>query len=216
MKKKIGYLFLFIAFKVLGQKTIYENVHFEELSKPHETLAIMPFLATLQLDDEYEVSEDELQDLERKEGYAVQNALENYFLQRKNKKKLSVTFQDIKNTNAILAKNGISIDNIDIHTTQELCDILKVDGIISGNLTLSALISKGVPEIDFISLIMGKSDYGRIGIKISDGATGKLLWKYEKTISRKSGKDTDEIIESMMKNAARKFPYDKERKKKRD
>ena len=61
---------------------------------------------------------------------------------------------------------------------------------------------------------MGKSDFGRIAIKISDRETGKLLWKYEKTITRRSGKNTNSIIEGMMKAAARKFPYDRERERK--
>ena len=96
---------------------------------------------------------------------------------------------------------------------KELCNILGVDGIISGNLTLRALISKGVPEnpFDFFSLFK-KSDYGRIAIKISDGKTGKLLWKYEKTITRKSGRNTKAIIDAMMRKLSRKFPYDRERK----
>ncbi|NER14179.1 hypothetical protein GWK08_12060 [Leptobacterium flavescens] len=215
MKQKLVFLFLSISLFTYGQKTIYEHNNFKEFSKDHKILAIVPFLATLELDEEQELSKEQLDELEDQEGEAVQNALENYFLKRKEKKKFSVEFQDIKNTNAILAQNGISIDNIDIYTTQELCKILNVDGLISGNLTLSALISKSVPKVDFLSIIMGKSDFGRIAIKISDGKTGKLLWKYEKVINRKSGKNTNAIIEGMMKNAARKFPYDREKEKKR-
>lgn len=196
-----------------GQKSIYQSKEFESLSKNHKTLAIIPFLATLTLDDE-SFSRVQLERLEEQEGYAVQDALETYFLRRKKRKRFSVEFQDIKNTNAILARNNITIKNIDIYTTQELCAILGVDGLISGNMTLSALISKGVPEgpFDFLSIFRGKSDYGRIAIKISDSKTGKLLWKYEKTISRRSGRNTRAIIDAMMRKLSRKFPYDKERR----
>jgi hypothetical protein len=197
---------------IYAQKTIYESIHFDKLSEDHKMIAIIPFIATLELDKEtYNVSEEELKKLEKQEGLAVQDALESYFLRRKKKKKFSVDFQNVQNTNAILLKNNITLDNIDIYTTQELCDLLKVDALVSGNLTLSALISKGVPELDLISIILGKSDFGRIAVKISDRKTGKLLWKYEKTINRKSGKNTTSIIESMMKKAARKFPYDKDK-----
>ncbi|NAS32808.1 hypothetical protein GTQ40_17650 [Flavobacteriaceae bacterium R38] len=213
MKRVLTIVFFIVFAAGYAQKTtIYEYRYFKEYSKDHKTLAIIPFLATLELEDQ-ELSKTALIKLENKEGIAVQNALENYFLRRKEKKKFSVEFQDTKNTNAILAKNGISIDNIDIYTTQELCKILEVDGLISGNLTLNTLISENVPEVDFLSIIMGKSDFGRIAIKISDAKTGKLLWKYEKTINRKSGKNTNSIIEGMMKNAARKFPYDREKEK---
>lgn len=201
---------------ILGsaQKTIYENQHFKELSEDHKVLAITPFLALLELEDQ-NLSKEAINSLENQEGKAVQNALENYFLRRKEKKKFIVDFQDIKNTNAILAKNGITIDNIDIYTTQELCKILNVDGIISGNLRLNTLISESIPDVSFFSVITGESNFGRIAVKISDGDTGKLLWKYEKTITRKSGKNTNSIIEGMMKGAARKFPYDRDREKER-
>jgi len=63
--------------------------------------------------------------------------------------------------------------------------------------------------------ISGGSNYGRIGFKISDGVTGKLLWKYEKQINKKTGKNTTDLIDRMMKLAIRKFPYDSERKRDR-
>ncbi len=209
--KKLYVLILLLSVNsfCLAQKTIYESAAFKSLSKNHKTIAIIPFLATLHLSDEA-ISENQLKELEETEGYAVQNALETYFLKRKKRKKLSVSFQDIAATNASLQKNNITYQNIDVYTTQELAEILGVDAVISGNLTLNALISKGVSDnFNLIDYLTGKSDYGRIAIKISDGATGKLLWKYEKTITRKSGKNTQAIIESMMKQAARKFPYDK-------
>ncbi len=209
MKKTLFLLFVICSVPVLAQKTIYESQKFDELTKDHKTLAILPFLATLELKHMESLSKEELEKLEAKEGYAVQNALESYFSKKKSRKGFRVNFQNIKNTNAILNKNNISINNLDIHTSEELSEILGVDGIISGNLTLRKLISKGVESPSLFDIISGKSDYGRIAIKLSDGKTGKLLWKFEKTITRKSGKNTQDIIESIMKKASRKFPYDK-------
>ncbi|MGS2762292.1 hypothetical protein [Sinomicrobium sp. M5D2P9] len=209
MKKALFLLFILCTAPVFAQKTIYESQKFEELTKDHKTLAILPFLATLELENMENLSEEELEKLEAKEGYAVQNALESYFSKKKNRKGFRVNLQNIKNTNAILNKNEISIENLDVYTSEELCKLLDVDGIISGNLTLRKLISKGVENPSLFDIIRGKSDYGRIAIKLSDGKTGKLLWKFEKTITRKSGKNTRDIIESIMKKASRKFPYDK-------
>jgi hypothetical protein len=197
-----------------GQKNIYESAKFDKLSKNHKVLAIMPFLTNLDLEDE--ISKEELKERSEKEGYAVQNALELYFSKRKKKKKFSVEFQNTKNTNAILAKNNITYQNIDIYTVRELSEILQVDGIISGNLDLNILLSKGIPDdFSFLDYFLGDANYGRIGIKISDGLTGKLLWKYEKEINKKSGKNTDDLIDRMMKLASRKFPYDREKRKNR-
>ncbi|SIT10241.1 hypothetical protein SAMN05421766_11031 [Zobellia uliginosa] len=214
MKKIFFAVLLLTTVLANAQKNIYESDKFDDLSDSHQVLAIIPFLANLELKDD--ISKGELSTLEQKEGYAVQNALETYFSKRKKKKKFSVEFQDVKNTNAILAQNNIDYNNIDVYTTKQLSEILGVDGIISGNMDLNVLLSKGIPtEFSFMDYFSGNADYGRIGVKISDGNTGKLLWKYEKKINKKSGKNTTDLIDRMMKLAARKFPYDREKRKDR-
>lgn len=212
MYKTIISIFLLASVSLNAQKNIYESAKFNELSKSHKTLAILPFLTNLNLKDK--ITKEELRNLEEKEGYAVQNALETYFSKRKKKKKFSVAFQNTKNTKAILAKHNIDYKNIDVYTVKELSEILNVDGIISGNLDLTVLLSKGIPSnFSFVDYFLGDANFGRIGMKISDGSTGKLLWKYEKRINKKSGKNTNDLIDRMMKLAIRKFPYDKERKR---
>ncbi|MEH6704073.1 MAG: hypothetical protein V7691_04700 [Galbibacter orientalis] len=209
--KKIIILCSVLLISALGysQKTIYQSDSFETLSSNHKTVAIIPFEARLELKNK-ELTDEQLEKLQEKEGYEVQNALETYFLKMHQRKDYRIEFQDIQNTNALLSKANIDLMNLDIYTTQDLCEILKVDAIISGDLTLNALISEGVStDFDFMSFISGTSDYGRIAIKLSDGAIGKLLWKYEKVITRKSGKNTYDIIEAMMRKSTRKFPYDK-------
>lgn len=215
MKKLLFLLAFVIVSSAFGQKNIYENRRFDELSEHHEVLAIIPFIANLDL--KRNVNRNELKELAKKEGYAVQNALETYFSKRKKRKKFNVDFQNIEDTNAILAQNGITYDNLDIHTINELCKILEVDGIISGNLNLNILLSKGVPtDFNLLDYFSGDANYGRIGVKVSDGDSGKLLWKYEKAITKKTGKNTTELIDKMMKLASRKFPYDKEKKQRKN
>lgn len=208
----ILYLLLMVSFTGFGQKNIYQSARFETLSQDHQVLAIIPFITNLDLEEE--LSSAERTELEEQEGYEVQNALETYFGRGKKRKKFSVDFQNIQNTNAILTQNNIDYSNIDTYTVKQLCELLKVDGIISGNMDLNILLSEGVPtEFSFMDYIRGDANYGRIGIKISDGVTGKLLWKYEKEITKKTGRNTIELIDKMMKKAARRFPYEKERLK---
>ncbi len=214
MRNVLFAILLLASTFLYAQKNIYESDKFDALSDGHQVLAIVPFITKLDLKEE--ISRDELKKLEEKEGYAVQNALETYFSQRKKKKKFSVEFQNIKNTNALLSQNNISYANIDVYTTKQLSELLGVDGIISGSLDLNILLSKGIPEgFSLIDYFLGDADYGRIGVKISDGRTGKLLWKYEKKINKKSGKNTNDLIDRMMKLAARKFPYDREKRRDR-
>jgi hypothetical protein len=214
MKKILLFILILASYQSFSQKNIYENSRFDELSDNHETLAIVPFIAKLEL--EQSLSKEEQKKLAEREGYAVQDALETYFSRRKKRKKFNVEFQNIKNTNALLAQNNITYKNIDIYTVKQLAEILGVDGIISGNLDLNILLSKGVPtNFRFLDYFSGDANYGRIGVKISDGFSGKLLWKYEKEITKKTGKNTTELIDRMMKLATKKFPYDKEKKRKK-
>lgn len=210
MKKIIFSLCFLMLVSAHAQKNIYESEKFETLSENHKVLAIIPFFTKLDLKEEF--SGKDLNQLEQREGYAVQDALETYFGRGKKKKKFTVDFQNIKNTNAILAQKNITYKNIDTYTIKQLSEILSVDGIVSGNLDVTILLSEGIPSsFSFLDYILGDANYGRIGIKVSDGKTGKLLWKYEKVINKKSGKNTTDLIDRMMKKATRKFPYDKER-----
>lgn len=212
ISKILSIFLIFTGIGATAQKNIYQSHKFDELSKDHHVLAIIPFFTNLDL--KAPVDKEDQKKLEEKEGYAVQTALETYFSRSQKRKKFTVDFQNIKNTNEMLANNNINYQNIDTYTIKQLSEILGVDGIISGNLELNILLSEG-EESDFslLDYITGNADYGWIGIKISDGKTGKLLWKYEKEITKKSGKNTNDLIDKMMKAAARKFPYDKEKPK---
>ena len=214
MRLKIAaLLIILINVSLIAQKNIYESNRFDDLTEEHELLAIIPFVTQLEL--ESGSTKEELDELAEREGYAVQDALETYFSRRKKRKKFNVEFQNVEDTNALLSKEGIDFNNLDIYTTKQLCKLLNVDGIISGSLDLNILLSKGVPtDFNFLDYFT-ETNYGRIGIKISDGTSGKLLWKYEKSITKKTGKDTEDLIDKMMKAASRKFPYDKEKKRKR-
>ena len=81
MKKIVFVFILLTTVMASAQKNIYENIRFDELTDNHEVLAIVPFIAHLELKEA--VDRDELKVLAKKEGYAVQNALETYFSKRK-------------------------------------------------------------------------------------------------------------------------------------
>ncbi|EEG42469.1 secreted protein [Flavobacteria bacterium MS024-3C] len=201
-------LTFFFTQVALGQKNIYENKQFKNISASHKSIAILPFLASVNLAQELS---DEMQlELEASEGIAVQEALETYFLKMEKRKHYRVDFQNIKDTNAFLKKREVSYQSLDIYSIKELGEILGVDAIISGTITLNVQLSRGdTKAFKLLDYVTGNTKYGRIGIKISDVKTGKLLWKYEKQIDRKTGKNTTELIASMMRQASRKFPYEK-------
>ena len=114
-------------------REIYTSPNFAGLAQDHQTLAILPFKATVNLRPKQmeKLGAERHKELERDEGLAVQSALQTYFLKRKEKKAIRVNFQDIARTNAILAKNGITEETMAAHTPEELATMLGVDGIIT-------------------------------------------------------------------------------------
>lgn len=191
-------------------RSIYTNPNFEQLAKDHQTLAIIPFKANVKLRPKQmkEMSAEDVARMEEQEGESVQSALYSYFLKRKGKHDFNVGFQDITRTNALLAKNGITYENIGEYTTEDLAKMLEVDAVVSGLLTTDKPMSEGgAIALGILTGISAPTNSGKIAIDINDGATGELLWKYEKALSRDLGSDTNQIINALMRKASRKFPY---------
>lgn len=44
---------------------------------------------------------------------------------------------------------------------------------------------------------------GKLAITTNDGKTGELLWKYDKSLSRGLGSDTNSIVTTIMRKASR-------------
>lgn len=195
-------------------REIYTNPKFKELAKDHKTLAVLPFRTTLQLrpaEVRKNGGPEGVRVLEEREGLGVQSALHSYFLKQKADKDITVDVQDVAKTNALLAKNGVTTDKLATMTMVELAQLLGVDGIISGTFESSQPMSGGAA----VALLMvggfsGPTNTGKLAININDGKSGELLWKYDKSLSRGFGSDTNSIITTIMRKASRQFPYSKE------
>lgn len=213
MKKITLFVLLFAFITQVGYsqtKEIYTNPKFTALAKNHKLLAIIPFEVTMKLRPKEmdKLSPEQFAKMQKDEGKGVQSALESYFLKKKGQKGFTVDFQEISKTNALLAKAGITQDNLVEYTTEDLAKILGVDGVISGTLYTNKPLSDGASvALGLVFGFYGPTNSGKCMIKINDAGTGNLLWKYEKTLSRSLGSDTNTIINAMMRKASRKFPY---------
>ena len=193
-------------------RSIYTSPNFSQLTKDHKELAIIPFEAVVKLRPKQmkDMSAEDLARLEEQEGESVQSALYSYFLKRQSKNDYTVGFQDISRTNALLAKNGITYENMGEFTIEELAEMLEVDGVITGRITTDKPMSEGgAIALGLLTGISAPTNSGKIGVSIKDGATGELLWNYEKALARSMGSDNNQIINALMRKASRKFPYKK-------
>ncbi|UOQ52452.1 hypothetical protein [Hymenobacter cellulosivorans] len=197
-------------------REIYTSPKFGALAKGHKSLAVLPFAVTLQLRPN-EVAKnggpDGVAKLEQREGLDVQSALHSYFLKRKAENDMSVDVQDPARTNALLTQNGVTAINAATFTPEQLAKFLGVDGVISGTFSSTQPLSAGAAvAMSVLVGVSGPTNTGKLMITINDGATGELLWKYDKSLSRGFGSDTNTIVTTIMRKASRQFPYSKEYK----
>ena len=213
----------FLTGFVLQAQTVYINPEFDSLARDHKELAILPFKVTLKLKPGKmkKLEIEDLMKIEKAEGEAVQSALLDYFLKQKEKDSFKVSFQDITKTNALLAEMGWKNDSYRPKNTDEICRRLKVDGVITGTVITSKLLSDGAAAgliaLEIVAAIgtLGQSGIGGPGptnkgtctINIHDSKTGEMLWQYEKTLSRGMGSTTQSVINAMMQKVSKKFPY---------
>lgn len=206
---------LLTAFAASAQtREIYTNPKFRDLAKAHKTLAVLPFAVKLQLRPA-EVTKnggaEGVARLEEREGLDVQNALQSYFLKRKAENDLLIDVQDPARTNALLLQNGMTADKLATYTPDQIAKILGVDGIITGTFSSSQPMSGGAAiALTLLVGVSGPTNTGQLSMSIKDGASGELLWKYDKALSRGFGSDTNSIITTIMRKASRQFPYSKE------
>lgn len=212
VKKIILLVLLAIAFNAGAQtKEIYTHPKFDSIAHNHTQLAILPFdvLINLRPKEKEKLKPGELEQIQKKEGEAVQSAIQTYFLKKKEKEDFKVNFQDISKTNALLLKNGWTIDSLRAKTKEEVCTLLGVDGLISGTLNTDKPMSEGTSIALGVAFgFWGPTNSGKCTINVHEAKEGELLWKYEKTLSRSLGSDINTIINTMMRKASKKFPYE--------
>lgn len=213
MRKTPFFTLIVVLLVVVAQaqtREIYVNDNFMTLAKDHKVLAILPFKAVVKLRPKQmeKMTPEQFQQLQKDEGMAVQSAVHSYLLKRKDQHDLEISFLDIRTTNALLAKNNITQENIDTFTPKELAQMLNVDAVISGMLSTDKPMSEGASvALGLLVGFYGATNSGKCTININDGKTGELMWKYEKTLSRSLGSDTNTVINTIMRKASRQLPY---------
>jgi hypothetical protein len=215
MRKLIlSLLISFLSVSIYAQTHLYENPNFDEISKSHQVIAIMPFNATVTLRPKQmkDISPEQLARMEKSEGESVQNAMFSWFLKREKRGTLRVKVQDISKTNALLKKNDITYENMAEHTPEEIAKVLGVDAIISGKFETSKPMSEGASlAMGMLVGFWGSTNKAVINIFIHNGADGELLINYNKGINGQVGSSNEDLINILMRKASRRVSYAKDK-----
>jgi hypothetical protein len=204
---------LLILFTMAGcGPTIFISPNFQQARKQHKTLAILPFdvlIGTTKLPKN--VTKDMVLQQQEETGYSLQSNVYTYFLNEQKKNKYTIDFQDIDKTNALLKKAGISYDDLNGQTKEELCNLLGVDAIMSSRATMEKPMSDGgAIALGVLFGFWGSTNRVDVNVNIHDKNDSKLLWKYDYQASGSVGSSTEQLSKALMRNISKKFPYRKE------
>lgn len=83
---------------------------------------------------------DDIKLQEEKGSLSAQNSFYTYALEKKEKGETTVEIQDVNRTKVLLLRDSITEKNIHHYLPEELCRILGVDALITGDHCLAAYV----------------------------------------------------------------------------
>jgi hypothetical protein len=209
MKKLVIYASLLVAFASCGPK-IYTASNFSTALAKHKTVAILPAEVTMQLrpNEAKKLTAEQIDDMNVKTAYDIQEKMYGWFLRRGDKYDYTVKFQDVTKTNAKLKEAGIAYKDLSTTDRSKLAQLLGVDAVMQDRLNMEKPMSEGAAvAVGVLVGAWGSTNKVNTTINIHDGASGDLLWKYDYEASGSVGSSTAKLVDALMKNATKKFPY---------
>jgi hypothetical protein len=210
MRKYILQIFTLAFVLISCGPKIYTSTAFDAALTKHKTVAILPADVSTRLrpNEAKKVSPEQIADMNEKTGFTIQDKMYSWFLRRSDKYQYTVTFQDVTRTNALLKQAGITYSNLSTKDRTELAQLLGVDAVLQNRTSLDKPMSEGAAvAVGVIFGVWGNTNSAQTTINIHDGKSGDLLWKYDYEASGSIGSSADKLVNALMRNASKKFPY---------
>lgn len=208
---KFSVFLLIIGTMISCGPTIYLSPDFNKIKSNHKTLAILPFNVSItakKLPKDY--TPEMIKEEEKNTGFSIQNHSYTYFLKESSKNRYTVNFQDIDKTNNLLNKAGIDYEKMRVYSKEELCNVLGVDAIISGKVTMEKPMSDGgAIAVGLIFGVWTSTNKVNVNMTIHNKKNSDLLWKYDWVAEGSVGSSSEQLTKGLMKNVSKKFPYQK-------
>lgn len=189
---------------------IYKSANFGNALAKHKTVAILPAEVTIQLrpNQSKSMTAEQIEEMHMKTAYDIQEKMQGWFLRRGEKFNYTVAFQDVIKTNSLLKDAGISYADLRTTDRAKLAKLLGVDAVMQDRLNTEKPMSEGAAvAVGLLVGAWGNTNKVNTTINIHDGTTGNLLWKYDYQASGSVGSSTTRLVDALMRNATKKFPY---------
>jgi hypothetical protein len=181
-----------------------------------KTFAIVPYEVTIEKNMNIQrTTQAQLNQQAKSEAYRYQSSSYNYILSKQ--KDYVVKFQDVDETNTLLKRNGITYERMGDMTKSELSQLLKVDGILSGKMyrkeVMPQALAKGLDVLTKGNKIglSERNTANTVNLKLNlySKTDQRVIWTYQLDVSGDGDQTPESIANSLMNNAAKKFPYRK-------
>lgn len=202
-------LFLVLLCSSCGPN-IYLAQDFRTYAPTHKTVAILPASVNIGLRprEARNTSGDQMRNMQQQSALDFQARIYAWLLRRQMQQRYTVDFQDVALTNSMLRKANLTDEDMRTLAPQELAKMLGVDAVLTTSVQTSKPMSDGAAvAIGLLVGAWGATNQANITVNIHDGTAGKLLWKYDFVASGSVGSSPQNIVNALMRNASRKFPY---------
>ena len=189
---------------------IYLAQDFRTYAPAHKTVAILPASVNIGLrpKEARNTSSDQMRSMQQQSALDFQARIYAWLLRRQVQQHYTVDFQDVALTNSMLRKANLTDDDMRTLSPQELAKMLGVDAVLTTSVRTTKPMSDGAAvAVGLLVGAWGATNQANITVNIHDGAAGKLLWKYDFAASGSVGSSPENMVNALMRNASRKFPY---------
>ena len=191
--------------------------NFENYQSHHQTIAIIPF--DISIDNKaYEnafisISVKSWKEIAQRKEESFRRSLFTQLSLAQQAGRYTVEIQDIDETITLLQRasdTGMIPKNLAVVSKSKICEILKVDAIISGSMAVTLLRSTWSQIRSRIGLGFGPPDRTDITVSIHESETETLIWNYDLTargVLRHNYEGVSKRLKREIGDIARNFPY---------
>ena len=189
--------------------TTYTAENFADYQAKHNTVAVLPFITTIDrrnLKSGFDPAA--LDAAEKDEAYLFQQQLVIEMLSRSQKGDFTVAFQPVDTTNVLLSRGGVEYEDLRAYTKDELGQMLGVDAVISGEIKRATPVGTGAAVASaFLAGAASPTNVVTVTMVVHDAETGGLVWAYDHRVQGSLGSSAEGLAKGLMRNSASKFPY---------
>lgn len=202
-------LFLMLLCTSCGP-SIYLANDFRSYAPNHKTVAILPADVTIGMrpNQARNTSAEQMRTLQQQTALDFQARIYAWLLRRQQQSRYTVDFQDVATTNSLLYKANLTDKDMRTQSPQDLAKLLGVDAVLTTSVRTTKPMSDGAAvAVGLLVGAWGATNQANITVDIHEATGGKLLWKYDYVASGSVGSSPEGMVNALMRNASRKFPY---------